>query len=571
MSDQGSLNLQWSQALVAGFAAAGVSHAVLSPGSRSTPLALACLRHGDLASEVIVDERCAAFFALGIAKAARRPVLLLATSGSAPANWLPAVVEADRAGVPLILLSADRPPELHDCGANQTVPQAAMFAPYVRGTHALAAPGPETPTAWLHRLAAQVVEQATWPLAGPVHLNQPFREPLLPLAEAEAPPPAPEAAPLRINRPEPRVSADTLAVLATRLSGRPGAIICGEGDYPPAFAAAVAGLAERLACPILAEPLANLRHGPHDRRRILCHYDGWLRDALFVAGHRPEWVLRFGAFPVTRSLQGFAAGASDLTVLVDPQPRWNDPANTVTDLLRAAPLAVCEGLLEQNLAPAPADWFAAFAAAEARARKAQSALPDHCEGRLIPTLLAALPEDCPVFVGNSMVIRDLDAFAGGGDRPLRFHGNRGASGIDGNVSTALGIAAAQGRVVALLGDLACQHDLGGLAAARGRQAVFVVFNNGGGSIFEHLPQAGLPEFERGWLTPQHIDFAAAAATFGLAYALAADSRSLLAALPAAMAANGPTVIELRLERLTSVKCRQAWHDACTASSHHSDH
>ncbi|MBS1191616.1 MAG: 2-succinyl-5-enolpyruvyl-6-hydroxy-3-cyclohexene-carboxylic-acid synthase [Rhodocyclaceae bacterium] len=553
--DTGSLNFAWFQALVGGFAGAGVRHAVISPGSRSTPLALALLRQPGMDCRIIIDERSAAFFALGIAKATGRPVLILATSGSAPANWLPAVVEASQAAIPLLLLSADRPPELHGCGANQTVDQVKLFGSHVRACHALGAPDAGFDPGYLHRLAARAAEQAAWPLPGPVHLNLPCREPLLPPGGTPLPPAVPA---IPVEHPRPLPPGEAIARLAASLSGRPGAIVCGEADYPEGFSDAVATLAARLACPVLAEPLSNLRFGPHDRSHILCRYDGWLRNPAFVAGHRPEWLLRFGAFPVGRSLQGFVATASRTTALVDPLPRWNDPSHRVTDLLRADPLATCEALLEEPLAAAPGQWMEDFRQADSAA--AHTGEDDATfEGQLLPALLAVLPENCPVFVGNSMLIRDLDAFSGKGARPIRFHGNRGASGIDGNVSTALGIAAARGRLVAFLGDLTCQHDLGGLAAARGLSAVVVVMNNGGGGIFDHLPQAALPEFEAGWLTPQAIDFAAAAAAFGLAYARADGRRDGVAALRTALETGGPHLLEVIIDRRDSLaRHRDYW-------------
>lgn len=559
MTDLGTINLAWSQTLVGGLAAAGISHAVLSPGSRSTPLALACLRHRGLTCELIVDERSAAFFALGLAKATGRPPLLIATSGTGPANWLPAVIEASMAGIPLLLVSADRPPELHACGANQTVAQTAMFAPYLRAAHALEAPGPGIPTGWLPRLAAQAVEEATWPLPGPVHLNQPFREPLVAQTAVATPPPP---RPITIFHPEPEAAPSLLADLAARIGGRPGTILCCGDAVSPDLAAAIVALAEALDCPILAEPQSGLRHGAHDRRRVLCHGAGWLRDTSFLVAHRPQWLLRFGPWPVSRCLQDFAADPAIESFLVDPRPGWRDPANAAREILRVSPLGLCRGLIAQRPAPAPEGWCAAFAAADSRAAAAIDDLPVHTEGRILPALLGCLPANHPVFIGNSLVIRDLDAFDGGGERPLRFFANRGASGIDGNVSTALGIATAAGRVVALLGDLATQHDLGGLANARGKPAVFVVFNNGGGGIFDHLPQAQLPEFERGWLTPQDIDFHSAAATFGIAYAQADDAPSAASALRAALDADGPTLLEIRLDRAASVAARLAWQAAC---------
>lgn len=558
--DTGALNLAWSQALVAGFAAAGIRHAVISPGSRSTPLALALLRQPEISTHIIVDERSAAFFALGIAKATSRPALLLATSGSAPANWLPAVIEASQAAIPLLLLSADRPPELQGCGANQTVDQIDLFGSHVRACHALGTPEPGFAPAYLHRLAARACEQAGWPLPGPVHLNLPFREPLLPAEDVLPPPKLPA---IRLESPRNLPSDTAMARLADALSGRRGAIVCGEGDYPAGFAEGVAALAAKLDCPILAEPLSNLRFGPHERSHVLCRYDGWLRNGDFVAGHRPDWLLRFGAFPVTRSLQGFAGRAGDRLILVDPLPRWNDPAHAITDLVRADPLAVCEALCQLPLQAAPPVWMSSFRQAEADAARALPGDGPAWEAHLLPALLAELPGGCPVFVGNSMLIRDLDAFSGSGAKPIRFHGNRGASGIDGNVSTALGIAAARGQVVALLGDLTCQHDLGGLAVARGLNAAMVVFNNGGGGIFGYLPQAALPEFEQGWLTSQAIDFSAAAAAFGMAYARADRVAELAAALRHALERGGPHLIEVVIDRTSSLARHRAYWQDCS--------
>lgn len=529
MSDTGTLNFIWSQHLAAGLVAAGVRDAVISPGSRSTPLALALLRQPQMTTHIVIDERCAAFFALGLAKASRRPVLLLATSGSAPANWLPAVIEASQAGVPLLLVSADRPPEQHDCGANQTIDQLALFGPYIRARHALEAPHAEFAPERLHALAAQACARANWPLPGPVHLNQPFREPLLPSGDCPAvaiPSPVHVAPPIAVPAPS------GVQDLAQRIGGRPGSIVCGELDFSPAFAEAVTALAARLDCPVLAEPLSGLRFGRHDRSRLCVRYGEWLADA--PAG---DWLLRFGNFPVTRGLQHFVARPREVHALIDPVPRWNDPAHRLTHLQHADPTTFCHALLAEKPTAAAPCWRETFARLETAAGPAAG---------LIPALLAAVPNDTPLFVGNSMTIREFDRASGSAERYLPIFANRGASGIDGNLSTAMGIAAATGKVVALVGDLTCQHDLGGLALAQGRNAVIIVFNNRGGGIFDHLPQHALPEFERGWRTPQKIDFSHAAQTFGLAFAHAQSPETLGAALAAALAAGGPHLIELSL-------------------------
>ena len=535
MTDTGSLNLQWSHAMIAGFVAAGVTDAVISPGSRSTPLALALLRQPGLRTHVAIDERSAAFFGLGIAKARQRPVLLLATSGTAPANWLPAIVEASQSGVPLIAISADRPPELHACGANQTVPQTAMFAPYVRASHALGTPHEDFVPGYLHRLTAQIVEQATWPHPGPVHANQPFREPLLPAAKQ---PQAEEPAPIRTSHAFAAPDAQTLTELACRLSGRPGIIVCGEMPVAASRNDALTELAKALACPILAEPLSGLRFGSHDRSHLCVSYNRWLDERAGSSIPAPEWILRFGAFPVTRNLQNYVASPVTTHIVVDPWPRSVDPARKVTHLLRTDPQSFCAALLRQPLKAASDDWLPGFLALEKQV--ADRAEPNH-----IRPILDALPAETALFVGNSLSIRQLDSLSGHFAKNLHVYANRGASGIDGNISTAAGIASANNQTVALIGDLTCQHDIGGLALTRGLDIVIIVVNNGGGGIFDHLPQHALPEFSQGWRTPQDVNFEHAAKTFGLGYQGANPFEALPDNLAHALERGGPHLIELK--------------------------
>ncbi len=536
MTDNGTLNTLWSQAMVAGFVAAGVKRAVISPGSRSTPLALAMLRQSGLLCEVTVDERAAAFFALGIAKASQRPVLLLATSGTAPANWLPAVIEANLAGVPLILISADRPPELQGCGTNQTVDQINLFGPQVRASHRLGTPHEGFEPAYLQRLAARVYEQAIWPHPGPVHINQPFREPLIPQGNMPA-----SDVPAEINIRQPLLcpTPEAIQEVCRAIAGRPGVIVCGQLPEEPRFSQAISALAAQLDCPILAEPLSNLRYGKHDQSHTVVRYNTWLSDSVTVDNLRPEWVLRFGAYPVTRNLQNYAASAP-VQIVVEPWPRWSDPAQRMSHLLRADPAAFCSALVAALPLPCPASWRRTFAELEANARPTE--LVEH-----IAVIIDQLLENHAVFVGNSLAIRQLDTHSGSGKKVLHFYGNRGASGIDGNISTALGIAAEHGQVLALLGDLTTQHDIGGLVLAQGRDVVIVTVNNAGGGIFDLLPQAALPEFEKGWRTPQQINFEHAALCFGLSYARAENAETLRGALSAAISKGGPHLIELMLD------------------------
>ncbi|MGB0126341.1 MAG: 2-succinyl-5-enolpyruvyl-6-hydroxy-3-cyclohexene-1-carboxylic-acid synthase [Rhodocyclaceae bacterium] len=552
--DVGALNLRWSQALVDGLAAAGVSDAVISPGSRSTPLALAFLRRPEIRTHVVIDERSAAFFALGIAKVQRRPAALLCTSGSAPANWFPAIIEADEGATPLLLLSADRPPEMRGWGANQTIDQIKLFGDHVRTAHALGTPDPDFDAGYLHRLAARAVAESLTPIAGPVHLNLPFREPLVPPGDLPAVQALPR--PVRVAGAMRQPDPEAITALAKILSGGEGVIVAGGPDYPAGFADAVAALAARLDAPVIAEPLSNLRFGPHDRSRMLVRAEAFLRQPSFSTAHRPRWVLRFGAFPVSRSVQNWLAAAKDRPlIVVDPAGRWPDPLFAGTQFVQADPGAVCSALAEMPLRPSANGWRAAFVAAELRAeRLAAGPEPpaDVFEGALIPALIDALPSSHRLLLGNSMAIRDFDTFSGSLPKPLLCFGNRGASGIDGNVSSAAGIAAAGGPTVALLGDLACVHDLGGFALAKGQDLVVVAINNGGGGIFSYLPQAALGDFERAWLTPPDVDLGLAASAWGIAHCRVNAVPEFSAALRAALARGGPHLLEVVVDRQVSV-------------------
>lgn len=551
------INLRWAMALVEGLVASGVTRAVISPGSRSTPLALACEHHPAVRTWVVLDERSAAFFALGLAKVDGHPAAVIGTSGSAPANWFPAVIEANYGAVPLVLLSADRPPELHECGANQTVDQTRLFGEHVRFVFDLGV-AEASPLALRHVMqrACQAVDRSRWPLPGPVHLNVPLREPLVPAVMPEFDFPRPGAA---ASYPRLVPSARDVARLAGELSGQPGLIVCGAAACPDDFPVAVAALAAKLDCPILADPLSNLRFGGHDRSRILARYDAFLRSPAFAATHRPAWLLRFGAMPVSKALQQYLA-AQDAArhILVDPHGRWLDPLHLTSDLWHADAAALCEALSRNEVRASPSAWLADFVGQEVRA--AACGEPAPLDAEIVQIVLKCLPVGGILFSGNSMPVRDLDSFSGSANKPLRILANRGASGIDGNVSTALGMAAAgQGKVVALLGDLTCCHDVGGLLAARGLDIALVVLNNGGGGIFGYLPQASLASFERLWLTPAGLDFRQMAILYGLAFQRVEQIQDFEVALTQALKNPGPKLIEVVIDREESlIRHRAYW-------------
>ena len=553
-------SLRQAAAFVRGLVAAGLTEAVLSPGSRSTPLALACLRQPGLTSRVAVDERSAAFLALGIARGAAAPVAVVATSGSAPAHWHPAVIEADATGVPMVLVSADRPAELVGWGANQTTDQTQLFGRHVRAYHSLPPADAGHDAAFPGALGARCVEESLWPVPGPVHVNAAFREPLVSSAQAEG-----LAVEVRAYEP-PRLLAGAGQVgrVAARLSGRPGLVVCGPGPLEASAAEGVVALAEALDCPVLADPVSGLRFGPSASGRVLARYDAFLRQEAFAAAHAPEWVLQVGPLPVSRVLLEYLSRhAAAALVTLDRHGRWADPGHRAVERVWASLEGFTGALLGEGLAPAPSGWSEAFRRAEDRAAElagSPGAAHRPLEAEVVATVLSGLPAGATVFCGNSLPVRQVDTWSGTGTRPLRFMASRGVSGIDGQVSTLAGLAAAGARpAVGLLGDLALYHDMNGLALVRGLPVVLVVLNNGGGGIFEYLPQAALPEFEHGWLTPLALDLARVADLYALAFARVQTAEGLAPVLEAALAGSGPALVEVMIDRRASVaRHRDYW-------------
>lgn len=549
MSNPAEITFRWAWALLDGLAGCGVGRAVISPGARSTPLTLAALRHPGLTTHVVVDERSAAFFALGLAKTDAVPVVLIATSGSAIANWLPAVVEANMGRWPLILLSADRPPELHDCGANQTMDQIGLFGSHVRAFHQL--PPAEAEVGWLAGLAARTVAASLGPLPGPVHINVPLREPLLP-----AMPPAPLPATAgRIkhcpSRPTP--TPETVTAIETIVSSGNGAIVCGTDDLGPGFHQAVIDLAEQLRVPILADILSGVRGAGSGGSVPLAHPDQVVRTAP-----APDWLLRFAGSPVSRATADWLGRCKGRPqVVVADHPRLADPGGGATHVVRADAAALCRMLVGR---PAALGWRESFQELDRRADQAAAALcadDGAFEGTLLRRLIRSLPPETALFLGNSLTVRAAEWFSGRIPAGLRLFGNRGVSGIDGNLSTAFGIAAGLGAAVAVVGDLALLHDLNALALGTAHRMVVVVLDNGGGGIFDHLPQSGLPEYQEGWLTPQPLSPAGAAQAFGLDYAKADGVGAAVDTILAALDRPGSALVHLTIDRAASLaRCRQ---------------
>jgi 2-succinyl-5-enolpyruvyl-6-hydroxy-3-cyclohexene-1-carboxylate synthase len=496
----------------------GMRHAVTCPGSRNAPLALTLAAQPGLEAVSVIDERSAGFFALGMAKATGRPVAVTCTSGTAAANLHPAVVEAFEARVPLLVLTADRPPELREVGAGQAIDQLKLYGSAAKwfvevGTHD---PGRET--AIHHRaLACRAYWTAAGGRPGAVHLNFPLREPLAP--EPEELDPAdwegrPDGRPwtdLRRHASAPHAG-DVHALAARIASTSRGAIVCGPVAEPVAEPAA--RLAAECGWPLLAEPTSGVRCGDHDRSHVVAHYDVLLRSGDFAAAHAPGLVLRVGDMPTSKPLRAWVAGAPQL--VLDQHAAWHEPTRRAELLLEAAPGPALDALaaaIEMRTAERDPGWLASWRDADAKVPPALAAAPDPFEPKVLAALEAELPDGAIVWLSSSMPVRDVESCFPQSPKRLRFLSNRGANGIDGVVSSAAGAALATGEPAWLLtGELALLHDVGGLLAARraGADLNVVCLDNGGGGIFDFLPVAGHADrelYERHIATPAGVDLA----------------------------------------------------------------
>ncbi len=561
---RGDLNLRVAAELWKGLVAEGVRLACVCPGSRSTPLAVAAHLEPGIDVHVHLDERSAGFFALGAAKAGAGPVALVCTSGTAAANFLPAVVEASLACVPLIVLTADRPPELRDAGAAQTIDQVRLFGSHVRWFHETPAPGPDGPDgAQVRAVAERAVRTALRGRPGPVHWNLPFREPLAPTAAAlEATRPG-AIAPKReaVAESAPPREADVDALLLELRAARRGLIVAGpqRGVLDRGLADAVAVLARVSGFPVWAELPSQLRFGGSSSA-CLGAGEALLRCEGFAAARVPDVVLRVGGPTTSKALPAWLARhPSARVVQVGVESGFDDPELRTDRAFdaEAAPLlrAVAERwAAEPDAAEGEPGWGETWQRADETAQRALRTAREgsRASGEIVAAAFAEAPEGSLVYLANSLSIRLAELHAGCGATELGVLANRGANGIDGLVSSALGASQVTGPVLLICGDLAFLHDLGGLAAARrlGGRVVVLVLDDGGGGIFDHLPIAELGDrvgFDALFRTPQEQDLGAITRAVGLGFREVADRDELAAALRAAREDAEPSVVEVRLD------------------------
>ena len=554
------------RAFVAELVVAGVREAVVCPGSRSTPLALALTANADLRVRVLLDERAAGFFAVGVARTDRRPVVVLVTSGTAAMELGPAVVEAAHARVPLIVLTADRPAELRDRGAAQTIDQDHLYGRHAKWFAELPLfDGDPATAAHVRSVAGRAVATALAGPAGPVHLNVPFREPLLPdgaLVDERVD--APFAKGISGHR-----TLDDRAIddLAHRLAGVDGGLIVAGPDDDPALPAALAALAASTGFPILADPLSGLRTGSHDRSMVVARADQLVRQGAWIESHRPDLVIRTGAMPTSKPVAELLARTTPELIVLDGGSGWRESALVPATFVHADPAETAQAVAARlprrsGQSAWAADWLDADRAAVEAMDAWLAALDEPFEGAPFPALAGTLPDGSTLWAGNSMPVRDLDGWLPSTERAITIRANRGANGIDGVVSTSLGSAAVAGGPVALVvGDLSFLHDLNALVAAKlhDLSATIVLVNNDGGGIFSFLPQAsaaipgaGLPEqYEALFGTPHGIDLAPIVTALGGEH-VPVGPDDLRAEVERSIGCHGVQVLELRTDRARNV-------------------
>jgi 2-succinyl-5-enolpyruvyl-6-hydroxy-3-cyclohexene-1-carboxylate synthase len=541
----------------------GITNVVISPGSRSTPLALAFAEHKGIQHWMNLDERSASFFALGMAKEQNKPVALLCTSGTAAANYFPAIIEAYYSRVPLIVLTADRPPELRDVGAPQAIDQIKMYHDYVKWFHEMALPDADNGMLeYVRRQASRAVYEASRDNAGPVHLNFPFREPLL----------INFTLPNIWNRPEinkyhyiegkRKLDSSQLQYLENKIrSGKRGLLVCGP-QMNVALRKAIFTLASSWNIPILADPLSQLRTGiSHDDHKDLLieGYDSILKSEKIRKRLKPDFIIRFGAMPVSKPYLFFVEENKDVPhFVVEDYEGFREPALHQTDFIYSDTIDLCEKLSEWNVTMDP-EWTSRWSAMNQIVKDQWTNLSATLtEGHVVTVSSKVMENEHILFVGNSMPIRDVDTFFIGTQKDIRIMGNRGANGIDGIVSTAVGASAHGKKVTLLIGDLTFFHDQNGLLAAKQYHLdlTIVLINNNGGGIFSFLPQSGQSDhFEVLFGTPLHIDFKHIAHLYDGTYVKVESWEHLEESLRTAYTEGGIHLIEVRTNREENV----LWH------------
>ncbi|GAQ16264.1 2-succinyl-5-enolpyruvyl-6-hydroxy-3-cyclohexene-1-carboxylate synthase [Oceanobacillus picturae] len=542
----------------------GVTDIVISPGSRSTPLAMTIAEHPDIKEWIVIDERSAAFFAMGIAKKAGHAVALVCTSGTAAANYFPAIVEANYSRVPLIVLTADRPHELRDIGAPQAIEQLKLYGDYVKWFQEMALPeASENMLSYVRNKSARAVFMANEGNPGPVQLNFPFRDPLVPDFSIEN---------LWSNQSsDPRnhtvegkkqLSTNQIISIIEKLKGKGrGLIVCGP-QTDQELAQAVTKVAEAWGLPILADPLSQLRAGEHAKDLIVETYDAIFRDERLRNKLRPDYIIRFGAMPISKPYLFYVNENKHIPqFVVENYTGFREPTGNNTEFIFSDAVLFCNSLLTIEYTPEQdKEWLEDWQSMNRIAKKhlLAEAGDELTEGEAVRALVDVIPESSSIYVGNSMAVRDLDTFFFTTPKHLSILANRGANGIDGMISSGLGAAITGAPVTLVVGDLSFYHDLNALLIAKQYKLniTILLINNNGGGIFSFLPQSQEKKhFEVLFGTPVDIEFKHAVQMYGGMYASAGTEEELKAVLYDSYQHKGLSVVEVKTDRETNT----SWH------------
>lgn len=494
----------------------GVSDVVISPGSRSTPLAMLMVEHPKIKTWIQIDERSAGYFALGIARMQKKAVALICTSGTAVANFMPSIVEAHYQKVPLIVLSTDRPYELRDIGAPQAIDQIGIYGKYAKWFVEMPlAEDSEKSLDYVRVVANRAVVTAMADCGGVVHLNFPFRDPLIPNLELKDlwSGQRGEDPYTQVVQAKRKIGNHELEFIAEKLKDKEkGIIICGS-EVSDELRTGILKLAESLKYPILADPLANLRCGPHSKEWVLDSYDALLRNDKLKTRLKPEVVLRFGAMPVSKAVLLYLENAKlSEHIVIDENSDWRDPTLKASHMIYSNEAEFCKelvGILAKRQISKWAKLWQKMNQLASRHMIGEGSKSKGCEGRVMIELQKVLPEKSTVFLANSMPIRDADYFFTSTDKEIKFLANRGTNGIDGVISTSLGASTVIGPLVLVIGDLSFFHDSNALYLAKryNLDITIILVNNDGGGIFSFLPQAKHGKhFEELFGTPMGLDY-----------------------------------------------------------------
>ncbi|MEK6220711.1 MAG: 2-succinyl-5-enolpyruvyl-6-hydroxy-3-cyclohexene-1-carboxylic-acid synthase, partial [Chloroflexota bacterium] len=550
-------NTLFSRAFAHSLAALGLENICIAAGSRSTPLTLAFSVNKELNIYTHIDERSSAYFALGISKASQKPTALLCTSGTAAANFYPAVIEANYSETPLIILTADRPLEQRNSGANQTIDQIKLYGEHVRTFTNVSLPEAsnlEQIDKYAASLAARAWQDSHYKTPGPVHINFPFNKPLEPnnvdldpaLHHRENPK---LAIPLL---PKNTASDEQLNLVLNLIEGHPrGIIICGPRSGSQEFCSAVTEIAAETGYPIFADALSGVRFGEqvNGDAVILSYFENYINHPSFTKSEQPTLVIRFGDLPISKNLNMYLGKLSKARhVQISPYGMWRDDQFITTDWLTCDTDDLCQRLLSQEIPIRTNDWAKIFIEAEELSGEVIEKHIEKLEGYSVVQAFALAPNNAVIFAGNSLSVRHIDQFVPAHNKRITVLGNRGASGIDGLVSSALGVSAVEdNQVILILGDLSFYYDMNALLLAKkyGLSLTIIVINNDGGGIFQRLPISNYePEFTNLFLTPHGLSFEKVSNMFSLEYALINEKNSFKAHLEQAIESNLTSIIEV---------------------------